>query len=161
MSLSNLVSLKISLLTRPEWEAVANLAAGISAQLISPAFFNWNFQTVLDELEKSDTLIVKKVELILAFLSFRTYPDRIEIMALATASSAARQGFGSNLIQALQLIAAQRRLPISLEVHENNQQAVNFYLKNGFSVIGSRKSYYSDGGDAVIMQSFSNANIQS
>ncbi len=161
MSLNSLPDIKLSLLTRPEREAVANLAAKVSAQLASPAFFNWSFQAVLDELEKSDTLIVKKAELILAFLSFRTYPDRIEIMALATAGSAARQGFASNLISGLQLIAAQRRLPISLEVHENNQQAANFYLKNGFLVIGSRKSYYSDGGVAVLMQSLPSADIQS
>ncbi len=156
-----LTDLKLLLLTKADWESAAHLSAEIATQTMNPAFFNWSFESALSEFEKSETLILKKEALILAYLSFRSFPDRLEIMALATSRAVARQGLGSKLIHGLQLIAAQRRLPVCLEVHENNQQAVNFYLKNRFSVIGRRKSYYSDGGTAVVMQSQTGSDIQS
>ncbi len=156
-----LADLKLVVLARADWESAAHLSAEISTQTLNPAFFNWSFESALSEFEKSETLIFKKDALILAYLSFRSFPDRLEIMALATSRAAARKGLGSKLIHGLQLIAAQRSLPVCLEVHENNQQAVNFYLKNRFSVIGRRKSYYSDGGAAVVMQSQTGDDIQS
>ena len=41
---------------------------------------------------------------------------------------------------------------IFLEVSDKNNIAYNFYLKNNFKVINTRKNYYSDNSNAIIMQ---------
>ena len=41
---------------------------------------------------------------------------------------------------------------IHLEVRKSNFPAINLYLKFGFHETGTRKGYYSDGEDAIIMQ---------
>lgn len=40
---------------------------------------------------------------------------------------------------------------IFLEVRASNQTAINFYSKNRFEQISTRKSYYSDGENALVM----------
>ena len=40
---------------------------------------------------------------------------------------------------------------IFLEVRASNQTAINFYSKKGFEQISTRKSYYSDGENALVM----------
>ena len=104
------------------------------------------------EFSKSCTLILKRDDEIAAFLTYREYPDRLEIMAVGTNSRFRRLGLGCKVLTSLKSIAAERSLSIWLEVHENNQQAVKFYEKNHFQVIQTRKTYYSDGGAALIMR---------
>ena len=41
---------------------------------------------------------------------------------------------------------------IYLEVNKNNIKALNMYTKLNFERVSIRKSYYNDGGDAIIMQ---------
>ena len=41
---------------------------------------------------------------------------------------------------------------IFLEVSDKNDIAYRFYLKNNFKVINTRKNYYSDNSNAIIMQ---------
>jgi len=43
---------------------------------------------------------------------------------------------------------------IYLEVNKNNIKALNMYTKLNFEKVSIRKSYYNDGGDAIIMQLF-------
>ncbi len=146
---------------KSEWIAVAELCTHVAKSIKQAAFFNWSYASVLDELATSQTLLLKLGTKPVAALLFRTYPDRFEIMALAADQQYGRSGFATRLTKQLLIIAAERRLPVSLEVHENNQQAVNFYLKNQFKVIRVRKSYYSDGGSALVMQAAEAGNIQS
>mgnify|MGYP001354693350 FL=1 len=44
---------------------------------------------------------------------------------------------------------------IHLEVRKSNFPAINLYLKFGFHETGTRKGYYADGEDAIIMQRYS------
>ena len=44
---------------------------------------------------------------------------------------------------------------IYLEVRKSNFPAINLYLKFGLHETGSRKGYYADGDDAIIMQRYS------
>ena len=41
---------------------------------------------------------------------------------------------------------------IMLEVKENNNQAIKFYLKQGYEQISIRKNYYQDHSNALIMK---------
>ena len=43
-------------------------------------------------------------------------------------------------------------ISIILEVRKSNFSAINLYLKFGFSELGIREKYYSDGEDAIVMK---------
>lgn len=143
--------LKIEKLEKSDWLVLANLYAQLFE--IHGVFFNWSFESAMAEFKNSESYVLKDGLQIQSFLTFRAYPDRLEIMAIGTQSSFGKQGLASVLLAELQTLAAQRSIPVWLEVHENNLQAVGFYVKNHFSVLNHRKNYYADGGSALIMRS--------
>lgn len=57
-----------------------------------------------------------------------------------------REGVGEEL---LNYISSLGQIPIMLEVRENNTGAIEFYKKNGFEQIATRKNYYTDTGEAA------------
>lgn len=71
-----------------------------------------------------------------------------EIIALATAPHAARQGHASRLLLHAKQCGEYDFL--TLEVHANNSAARACYEKAGFIKRSIRTHYYKDGGDAVI-----------
>ena len=76
---------------------------------------------------------------ILGYVSFFQVKDEVEIIKIAIIKSHQSRGYGSYLIQQL------KSLPISkifIEVSYRNKPAINFYMKNGFNKIGTRKNYY-------------------
>ena len=131
---------------------LAVLYAEVALGASQKSFFNWTFDSALQELNVSKSLIIYHEHQLGAFLTFREYADRIEIMAVGTRQELLRQGYGTLIIERLKEYAAQRSVPLWLEVHENNQSAVKFYLKNHFFTINQRKSYYLDGGTALVMK---------
>ena len=143
------------ILSQPEdFQSLAILYQAIADSVSNKAFFNWSEKTALEEMRLAKTLILKDPvqQSIKAFVTYRDYDDRFEISAIGSNPKHLKKGYAQNVLQALQANAAQRRLAIWLEVHENNQTAVNLYLKNGFTVLNSRKRYYPDGGHALVMQ---------
>lgn len=64
-----------------------------------------------------------------------------------------RAGIGQKLLDRLIEFAQQNRLVfLTLEVRASNWPAISLYEKNGFSLCGRRKGYYSDNNeDALIM----------
>ena len=143
--------LKIEKLEKSAWSVLAGLYAQLFA--VHGIFFNWNFEAAMDEFDKSESFIIKNGLHIQSFLTFRTYSDRLEIMAIGTRSDSVKQGYASALMDEVVILAAQRSIPVWLEVHEKNLQAVAFYVKNHFSILNHRKNYYADGGSALIMRS--------
>ena len=64
---------------------------------------------------------------------------------------------GSLLVNAISNFKITKPLKkISLEVSKSNDLAINFYKKNGFKTIGTRKNYYNEGlgmkEDAIIFE---------
>ena len=54
-----------------------------------------------------------------------------------------RQGIGNELLKKVENISNKFGIKeIFLEVRESNQEAINFYKKNGFIEVGIRKNYY-------------------
>ncbi len=121
------------------------------ANQTSAAFFNWTEVTALDEIQNSKNFAIKENDQILAFVTFRQYPDRLEIMALGTSPSVVKRGFGKKVCEMLKNYANLHNLPVWLEVHELNKSALKLYLKCGFSVVQTRKGYYQDGASALVM----------
>uniref|UniRef100_A0A7J3ZJR0 Ribosomal-protein-alanine N-acetyltransferase n=1 Tax=Fervidicoccus fontis TaxID=683846 RepID=A0A7J3ZJR0_9CREN len=63
-----------------------------------------------------------------------------------------RRGIGSGLLGRFIGFLKERGVGKAyLEVSVNNSQAVRFYEKHGFRVLGRVGSYYSDGSDAYVM----------
>jgi len=78
-----------------------------------------------------------------AFIILSQAADQAEILTLATAKDARRQGLGRKLIDG---VAAQLRelgkAELFLEVAEDNAPAISLYRGAGFEPIGRRPRYY-------------------
>ena len=79
--------------------------------------------------------------------------NEAEIHEVGIAPFARRQGLATALVGAFCRVAQQRGAAVCfLEVRANNTSAQHLYTHMGFEVCGRRKSYYSDGEDAVVMR---------
>ena len=78
---------------------------------------------------------------------------KYEISVLNIAIHKCFQGIGHGLKMLKKYIKSfPGKYSIYLEVNENNIKAINMYTKLNFERLSIRKSYYTDGGDAINMQ---------
>jgi [ribosomal protein S18]-alanine N-acetyltransferase len=76
-----------------------------------------------------------------------------EILAIEVAQSHRRQGLALSLLKELFDWARQnKRSAVWLEVRASNDAAIKLYLRMGFLQISTRKRYYADGEDALVMK---------
>lgn len=75
------------------------------------------------------------------------------LYSLAVSPRAQGQGLGRQLLDALESAAeaAERRF-IRLEVRTDNAAAIRLYQNGGYKIIGRRRGYYEDGGDALRLE---------
>jgi len=86
------------------------------------------------------------------FILARVAADEAEVLTLAVAPAARRQGLGRGLLEAaLELAAAAGARQIFLEVSVGNEAARALYAAAGFAEIGRRRRYYADGSDALVL----------
>ena len=79
----------------------------------------------------------------------------MRILMLAVRSDMQRAGVGRALLDLCKEHAKLRMMAeMVLEVSIDNENAIEFYRKNGFSVISVIKKYYNDGSDAFVMKCF-------
>ena len=79
--------------------------------------------------------------------------DQAEILRLAVNSEYRQRGVAQALLNyALSYLKKLNIQDIFLEVSDKNQNAINFYQKNNFKTIYTRKNYYNDSTNAIIMQ---------
>ena len=81
---------------------------------------------------------IQKIKII-GFVYFFHVKDEIEIIKICIIKSQQNKNYGSLLIDEIKKLKIKK---IFLEVSTENINAINFYLKNGFQVIGVRKGYY-------------------
>ena len=91
---------------------------------------------------KEDTIKFWKISTkkIIGFVIFYHVRDDIEIIKIGIMKSCQRKNYGSLILNKIKKLKHIRK--IFLEVSVENNQAINFYLKNGFKKIGIRKAYY-------------------
>jgi ribosomal-protein-alanine N-acetyltransferase len=78
--------------------------------------------------------------------------EQAQIANIAVARSWQGQGKGSELLQAMIALAAEKGCEtMSLEVRLSNSRALALYEKYGFIQANIRKNYYEDGEDANLM----------
>ena len=78
-----------------------------------------------------------------AFIVGRVVVDEAEILTIAVASAARRQGIGAGLISDFAQQAAKRGATHAfLEVAADNTAALALYAKAGFAPVGRRRGYF-------------------
>ena len=127
---------------------------------------SWTLNDYIQEVERSDSifLIVKKEGRIIGFLLARLiikYPNdlssapanEIEIYNIAIEKKSQSISIGTTLLDKLIQIGQKNNTgKINLEVRKSNINALSFYKKNNFEVVGVRKNFYSNPTeDAILM----------
>ncbi len=83
------------------------------------------------------------------FVALRGAAGQYELLNIAVAQTQQRQGIATALLR--HALAALGPVQITLEVSTGNRAAQALYRKMGFVVLGTRKQFYDDGSDALIM----------
>lgn len=87
------------------------------------------------------------------FIMVQVAGDEAEILTLAVAPAARRQGIATRLLSKVsQILAPQEIQFFFLEVASENTGARALYARFGFQEVGRRKGYYSNGQDALILR---------
>jgi ribosomal-protein-alanine N-acetyltransferase len=87
------------------------------------------------------------------FVLARVAAGEAEILTLAVAPAARRQGHGAGLLAAALAGAVARGAgAMFLEVSDRNAAARALYAAAGFAEVGRRRRYYADGADALVLR---------
>ena len=87
-----------------------------------------------------------------AFLLAWAVADELHLIHIATHPAARRKGAARALMAALIDRATEHKCRlVLLEVRRSNRSAIRLYRAMGFSAMGVRRGYYTDGEDAVEM----------
>jgi len=135
--------------------ALAPIHSEIIAALHEDAFAeSWTSQAFADliDLPASFGFICSMDEVPVGFILCQGDAIEAEIIAIATAKDARRQGVAKNLLSSI----CKQTERLFLEVAKDNPGAMAFYNSAGFTEIGLRKKYYKRGDglfvDAVVME---------
>ncbi len=121
----------------------------------------WTPSILISELksEHSKYVVAKYNEKIVGFAGILILPDSTEITNIVTKKSERKKGIGNLLLhKIIELTGEMNKEEISLEVNEENIEAISLYKKNGFEQVGLRKKYYNGINDAIIMTKKINKN---
>ena len=125
--------------------------------LEADALSAWNRDQLEAELEQPTgfQFVVRRkgTDKIIAFLCGRVMVDEAEILKLSVAQSERRKGVGRQLLHFVVKLYSEKGVKnCFLELRASNTAARNLYKKEGFSIVGTRKKYYSEPvEDAIIM----------
>ena len=128
----------------------------IKGILISDFDNFWSYEILKEELN-SDTshfFIVKDdKERIVGFAGIKVIIDEADIMNIVVHKTLRHKGIGSMLLNTLISYCKINKLKsLTLEVNENNSNAILLYEKFNFDNIGIRKNYYNGKDNAIIMR---------
>ncbi len=142
---------EIEVLTLRHLPQLIAIMEAVYQKATSPVGGIWTRDILKQELEigQGVGLVEEKAGLV-AFVLFRMYEQHREITVLATHPDKQRKGNMRHLLSYM----LERRSPserIWLEVHAQNQPALDLYNELGFLKVGERPKYYRDGGNAVLL----------
>jgi len=114
----------------------------------------WSPQQFLDELQNraASILVCEWGGKISGYICFWLIAGEMQILNIATAPTMRRKGIGELLLE--RAFADCRPTGLSsawLEVRAGNRGAIKLYQRHGFKRTGSRRGYYRDGEDALLM----------
>lgn len=120
--------------------------------LIDIDFSKYNdFSNVISEDSSINSFGYYENDTLVGFIEFSKSFENIDIIDIVVDLDYRRRGIATELLD--YMIESFKDVDsIFLEVHEDNKDAMEFYLVNNFKVINRRKAYYKDGKDALIMK---------
>ena len=87
------------------------------------------------------------------FALARIGADEAELLTIAVAPQARRQGLGAALLSALERACAEAgAVALYLDVSVKNAAARRLYARSAYEEVGFRPGYYADGSDALLMR---------
>ncbi len=120
----------------------ANFSDGWTEDMISSAFNGGRFNA-LSLIDGGQAV---------GILTFSVSDETADIEDVVVRKDARERGYGGRLLQsALEEIKSLGVSRVMLEVREGNIPAINLYEKCGFVKISTRKKYYLDGENAIVM----------
>ena len=87
---------------------------------------------------------------IIGYIFTHKIDKEVQILNFAIDTSYQHKGYGEEFFSYF-MDQLDEDISIILEVRKSNFSAINLYLKFGFSELGIREKYYSDGEDAIVM----------
>lgn len=112
----------------------------------------WSRFAFESELLNPDSIFLKAVldHKMIGYIVVRKLVDEFHIMNVAVTPEKRKQGVAQSLLDHVLKNLSSGKL-LLLEVRKSNKEAIALYQKNGFSILHTRKGYYSDGEDAIVM----------
>lgn len=114
----------------------------------------WNYNIFKSELENENSkyVVAKNNDEIVGFAGIWISIDEAHVTNIVTKKDLRKNGIGSTLLEELiNLSKTLNLVSITLEVNENNLDAIKLYEKFGFKKLGIRKKYYNNTDNALIM----------
>ena len=114
----------------------------------------WNERMFIPEVEDENAyyLVGVRGDEVICYGGFHKVLDEAHITNIAVRADSRGRGIGTLLMS--ELISRARMLGVkymTLEVRDNNENAIKLYKSFGFTVEGIRKKYYNNVHDALIM----------
>jgi ribosomal-protein-alanine N-acetyltransferase len=122
----------------------------IESHLFSDPWPKNSFKTELKQKNVSFPFIVEEDKKILGYIICWYYIEELHIGNIAVIPEKQRQGIGTYMLQKVFDYFMEYKKAF-LEVRESNKNAINLYLTFGFEPIYRRKTYYTNGEDALVM----------
>ena len=114
----------------------------------------WNQNILLEVLvNKTDKRlwIYEVNNVVVGFIIDMRHKDEISLLNIAIHKCLQGMGHGLKMLKKY-IKSLPEKYSIYLEVNKNNIKALNMYTRLNFERLSIRKSYYTDGGDAINMQ---------
>ena len=119
------------------------------------SFYNWTEQMFMSELnnKNSSFKILALEDNIIGYIIYSTVLDEAEIINIVIDRKFQQQKYGKYLFQkTINELIKKDIKTIYLEVGQNNNSAINLYLKYGFIIYNQRINYYKNKETAVLMK---------
>ncbi|MEI6093101.1 MAG: ribosomal protein S18-alanine N-acetyltransferase [bacterium] len=112
----------------------------------------WKLNYFETELDYSDStsLTVRLDNKIIGYIVLRTFVDEVHIMNIAVAPDYRTKGIATKILKYV-FENISKDMSMLLEVRQSNIAAQNLYKKMGFTCLYTRKAYYDDGENAIVM----------
>ena len=100
----------------------------------------------------SNLLVFEENQAIIGYIDQWITYEQAQLANIAVHPESWKQGIGQQLLnEALQDAIEKECENMTLEVRISNERAIQFYEKNGFISVNTRKNYYDDGENAYLM----------
>ena len=110
------------------------------------------FRYELFENPFSKLLVFEENQAIIGYIDWWITYEQAQLANIAVHPASWKQGIGQQLLnEALQDAIEKECENMTLEARISNERAIQFYEKNGFISVNTRKNYYDDGENAYLM----------